>query len=130
MRSESELGAEGNEAFLDNGERLPGHAVAGDEQQIGARWHEFLMSAENLAQATLGSIAQDRIADSGDGRDDSDSTKTVGGSPTREPPKREKTAVNPAALFANQTKIALAANMLLRAKTHGKLTPKGDLDLG
>jgi len=35
-----------------------------------------------------------------------------------------------AALFADITKIALAANVLLRAKTHGRLTPEKTLRLG
>ena len=34
-----------------------------------------------------------------------------------------------AALFADYAKIALAANVLLRAKTHGRLTPEETLRL-
>lgn len=38
--------------------------------------------------------------------------------------------MNTAALFTDITKIALAANVLLRAKTHGRLTPEKTLRLG
>ncbi len=54
--------------------------------------------------------------------DHTDTAKAVGGIFPGQPPKREKTAMDTAALFANKTKIALAANVLLRAKTHGRLT--------
>lgn len=66
MGSGSELAAKGNEAFLDDGKRLPVHAVTGDEEQITAARNELLMAAKNLAQATFSSVAQDRVSDRGD----------------------------------------------------------------
>ena len=87
------------------------------------------MAAKNLAHPAFSSIAEDGIADGFSGSDDADSASVISRVVSREPPKREKTAMDTAALFANKTKIALAANVLLRAKTHGWLTPRRRLRL-
>lgn len=87
------------------------------------------MASKDFPQAAFGAIAVDGIADGFGRGNDAEASGVVCWSLAKEPPKREKTALDTAALFANFAKIALAANMLLRAETHGRLTPEEKLRL-
>lgn len=113
------LAAGGEESILDDQKRLVIHGTAGDEEQIPPSGHEILILPKNSAQAAFSAVALHGVADSGDRGDHAHSPGEVSGVFAGKPPSGENPAVNPATLFANTAKIALAANVLLRAKTHG-----------
>jgi hypothetical protein len=115
MMQGREVTAGGNEAFFDHRERLTDQGVFGDQQQIGARRDQFLMTAKELAQQALGPVAQDGMADGGDGGDDSDPTQRRRGIFPGKAPKRKKATMDTVAVFPHAAEITLAAQVLLRA---------------
>ncbi len=87
------------------------------------------MAAKDFPKAAFGAVAVNSITDGFGRGDDTEASGVIGRVFAEEPPKREKTALDSAALFADVAKIALAANVLLRAKTHGRLAPEEKLRL-
>ena len=99
---------------------------AGDQHEIAAGRDELLLVAENFAEAAFRAIAEHGVADgSGRGHDADAGNRPRGRGGGRgvgvatAPPHREGAAVDAAALFADGANIALAAQVLLRAETHG-----------
>jgi len=87
------------------------------------------MAAKDFTKAAFGAVALNGIADGFGRGNDAEASGFIGRVFTKEPPESEKTTLDTAALFADFEKIALAANVLLRAKTHGRLAPEQTLRL-
>lgn len=96
---------------------------AGDEHQVAAGGHALLVLAEDFAETALGAVATDGVADGG-GRSDHADARCVGIGDRQWdvaalPPQGEGATIHPASLFADDADVALAAQVLLRAETHG-----------
>ena len=81
------------------------------------------MSAKEFAEAALGPVAVDGIADGGRGSDHAgawccDSCRRSNRRPGM-PPNGEGAGIDTAAFGADSTNFILAAKVLLRTKTHG-----------
>ena len=97
---------------------------AGDEHQVATGRHEVLVLAKGFAEAALGAVAAHSVADGGGGRDDANARRAgwdgeIGGGVAAFPPDGEGAAIQAAAVFADDADVALAAQVLLRAETHG-----------
>ena len=107
---------------LDEGHVLGGGA--GDEHQVATGGHEVLVLAKGFAEAALGAVAAYGVAHGRGGRDHADPGRAgwdheVGGGVAALPPDGEGAAIEAAAEFTNDADVALAAQVLLRAETHG-----------
>jgi hypothetical protein len=106
------------------------HGGPGDEQVIAAGGQKRLMPAEKFAEAAFGAVAQDGVADGG-GRSDEARAREVnrngsgGGDGPGKPPDGESAGVVAAAFGTDGANVALAAEMLLRAETHGTAAVNG-----
>lgn len=93
--------------------------MARHEKQIVAGRHLGLMVAEHLAEAAFGAVALDGVADGRNGGDDANAHEGTVAAPRKIPEGKRRTLHTPA-LFPDSTKIARAAQMLLRAEAHGR----------
>jgi hypothetical protein len=96
---------------------------AGDQEQVTIARELVLMSAKEFAEAALGAITVDGVADSGRGGNYagawcSYSCSRISRRPGP-PPDGQGTGIDAAAFGADSTNFILAAKVLLRAKTHG-----------
>ena len=119
----SNLSAGIDKKFLQFRERPLIDGGAGNDREIAMGGEEGLMLAEKFAQAALGAVAQDRVADRRGGRDDANAGQWKRGSALGDgagsPPEGEGAGVETTALGAHDANVVLAAEMLLRAETHG-----------
>ena len=80
------------------------------------------MAAKDFAEAALGAIATDGVSDGGRGGDECGAAKVRGSllvvGVAAETPEGESAAIVAATAFADRPEIALAADVLLRAKSH------------
>lgn len=80
------------------------------------------MTPKDFAKAALGAITADGVSDGGRGSDERGATNVRGSllvvGVAAETPEGESAAVVAATAFADRPKIALAADVLLRAKSH------------
>ena len=110
--------------------------AAGDEQEIVAGGHKFLMIAKNFAKTAFGAGALHGVADGGAGSDHAQ-TGGGGGHGVREirpagMPKHKGAAIMAAPVGPDVLEIQLAPQTLLGAETHdrdGIATPEGGRSL-
>lgn len=109
-----------HESFFQFHERPLVDGGAGDQQKIALRGETVLMSAKKFAETAFGAIAMDGVADGGGGGDHAGAGSDDGDfRRAREPPDREGARVETTAFSPDSTNFVLAAEVLLRAKTHG-----------
>ena len=82
------------------------------------------MVAKRFTEAAFGAVAADGVAHGGGRRNDADAGQVGCGGEIRDgvaafPPHGEGAAIDATTLFADDADIALAAQVLLRAETHG-----------
>ena len=101
------------------GELQPEQGGAGGEHEVEAGGHEGLVAAVDFAEAALGAVAVDGIADGGPGGDDPHAGGRGGGFGGAHPPGQEEgPAVHAAALLTNGAKIIVAPQALPGAQAH------------
>ena len=115
-----DLAAGVDEPAFEFGEGRAVEGRAGVQDQIAAGGDKILVAAKELAQAALGAVALDGVADGGSRGDDAETRRRGGWRIAAEPGERECAAVEAAAVFADRAEIDLAAQMLLGAKTHAE----------
>jgi len=100
--------------------RPPVHGGPGGDKQIDPRGKLLLVLAEHLAEAAFGPVAQNGPSDGR--RRGGRANAGFGRSCLRAPqaPNGEGAAVPAHALFADGADVALAAQVLLRAESHGR----------
>ena len=136
MSGRENLAAGVRELSFDLGIFKPIERAAGDEQEIMAGGHKFLMIAKNFAQAAFGAGALHGVADGGAG---SDHTQAGGGGGRglrevrpRGIPKHKGAAIMAAPVGPDVLEIQLAPQTLLGAETHDRkenATPEGGRSL-
>src|SRR6478609_4012112 len=107
----------------DLGEREAQQRAPGGEDEIQAGRDQFLVPAVDLAQAALGAVAVDGVADRGAGGDHTHAGRAGrfrGG--TGAPRKQEGAAVHAAALFADRAEFNHAPQALAGAQMHFQTT--------
>jgi hypothetical protein len=125
-----------HELSFDLGIFKPIERAAGDEQEIMAGGHKFLMVAKNFAKAAFGAGAPDGVADGGAGSHHAQAGGG-GGHGFREVgpagiPKHKGAAIMAAPVGPDVLEIQLAPQTLLGAETHdreGNATPEGGRSL-
>ena len=96
------------------------HGGAGDQKKITMGGQAALMSAKEFAETAFGAVAVNGVTHRGSGGDhagaraDAERSGWVG-----EPPNCESAGVKATALSSDSSNFVLAAEVLLRAKTHG-----------
>ena len=105
------------EPLLHFGQRQAQEGGAGGEHEVEAGRDELLVAAENLAQAALGAVALDGIADGGAGGHDADAGGRGGVRfRTQAPDEEKRAAVGAATEFARGAEVAVALHALRGAK--------------
>lgn len=116
------LGAGQQEVFLELRERPLGHGGAGNQEIVALCRQLFLVGAKQFSKPAFGAVAVDGIAHGGRGGDDAGTwqrarCERIGGRGS--PPSSKGSGVKTTPLGPDNTNFVLAAEMLLRAKTHG-----------
>ena len=116
-----QLAARLGEPLLHFGKFQPEEGGAGGEYEVEAGGHEGLVFAVDFAEAALGTVAVDGIANGGPGGDHAYAGGSGGGlGGTRPPGQEEGPAIEAAALLANGAEVAVAPQALPGAQVHLK----------